>query len=662
MKLEKLKLTNYRQYKDCEIEFPRHDSRKHITVIEGVNGAGKTNILNAVTWCLYNKEMHLSSKNKGLPIVNNSALMNAKVDQVIQVVVEIDILDNERKRTIFKRTLSVRITTKEGGFVLVRDNANMLTVHYQRNNDYVAASTPDHRIWRFAPKEIHEYFFFDGERLNHYFTNPESDTIRDEVFNISQLSLFEKVITHLEARSNEYSKQLRDISPQAAEFKGLLDNTRTKIKEQNISLKKLQQERIKYEKKAEEIDSKLEGFPTGAEVKSLQEERLRKEMNVATWEKEIKSLEHELLDHLIEYAPLLLCHTAIHKAKQIISGIIVSGEIPPPIKINFLEELLKKGKCICHADISEGRPSRSNVENVLKECNEISEITEELIGESHELGSMLKLLPSFEKIRKQNNSDIVNKRNMYKEESKQLKILEDKLSNIGQPDIVGMERTRKVVKGKIHDKIEEITRIKVEIESLEKEEKDQAKAYDQHVRKITLHEALKKKLLFCQEAIKISREIKNGIMNEIRLEIEEKTNEQFLELIWKKGAFEKVNVDEKYNISVIDQNGQQALGTLSAGERQVLALSFMAALNMVSGFDTPIIIDTPLGRISDEPRKNIALNLHKYLSGKQVILLVTDAEYKDVRNELRDRVGIEYKIKFDMVKGGCKSEVRKYEK
>ena len=61
MLIEKLKLHNYRQYVDEEIEFSHRLKGKRITIIQGPNGSGKTNIINAITWCLYNKEMRSAS-------------------------------------------------------------------------------------------------------------------------------------------------------------------------------------------------------------------------------------------------------------------------------------------------------------------------------------------------------------------------------------------------------------------------------------------------------------------------------------------------------------------------------------------------------------------------------------------------------------------------
>jgi len=68
-----LELENYRQYREQKIEFSTGEDGKRITIIEGANGAGKTNILNAVTWCLYGIEQHIGDKDKGLPIVTTTS-------------------------------------------------------------------------------------------------------------------------------------------------------------------------------------------------------------------------------------------------------------------------------------------------------------------------------------------------------------------------------------------------------------------------------------------------------------------------------------------------------------------------------------------------------------------------------------------------------------
>ena len=130
--------------------------------------------------------------------------------------------------------------------------------------------------------------------------------------------------------------------------------------------------------------------------------------------------------------------------------------------------------------------------------------------------------------------------------------------------------------------------------------------------------------------------------------MEQKTKNYFFYIIWKKGVYIDVKIDEDYNISVINIEGSQCLGSLSAGERQVLALSFLAALRDVSGFDAPVLIDTPLGRISKEPKDSIAELLPVFLKNVQVTMLVTDEEYTpSVRNKLLKKVGTEYELFFN---------------
>ncbi len=157
-----------------------------------------------------------------------------------------------------------------------------------------------------------------------------------------------------------------------------------------------------------------------------------------------------------------------------------------------------------------------------------------------------------------------------------------------------------------------------------------------------------KEVELLEESSRIVNQILNEIVTEVRQTIEKKTNEYFLNLIWKKGTYKEVKIDEDYNLSVINKYGSECLGSLSAGERQVLALSFMASLKEVSGFDIPVIIDTPLGRISGAPRENIAKSLPEYLKDTQVTLLMTDTEYTPkLKSLLSDRIGKEYRIDFN---------------
>lgn len=77
MRIESINISNYRQYRSLNISFPA-DKETDLHVIVAPNGIGKTNMLNAINWCLYNDEPHLGDPNESLAICNYTALDEAK--------------------------------------------------------------------------------------------------------------------------------------------------------------------------------------------------------------------------------------------------------------------------------------------------------------------------------------------------------------------------------------------------------------------------------------------------------------------------------------------------------------------------------------------------------------------------------------------------------
>jgi DNA sulfur modification protein DndD len=71
MKFERIKILNYRQYKEIDLDL----SSNKLQLIKGIMGTGKTNFLNAINWCLYQEEPYLSKKSQQLPLLNLSTLL-----------------------------------------------------------------------------------------------------------------------------------------------------------------------------------------------------------------------------------------------------------------------------------------------------------------------------------------------------------------------------------------------------------------------------------------------------------------------------------------------------------------------------------------------------------------------------------------------------------
>jgi len=646
MELDYVHMKNFRQYLDAKVEFARSPT-KNFTVIQGANGAGKTNFVNAITWCLFGEELHVDSKYKGLPLVNTTAL-EKKGEGLFEVKVELQFIQSDGKKMLVTRTAHYK-EGKDGSLIEVQ-SPHSLTVMRQAGREWtppIHGDDAQYIINNLIPPSIEEYFFFDGERMDDYFKESTSRDIRSAVFQISQLELFEKLIEHLGARKASFLKEARGLSPNAEDKRQMIQIHTRSLEVDRGELQILLQKKSEAERLEGEFSEKLKNSSL-EHIQRLEEERSELDQALTELRDQMVEIEEDKLKLLHKVMPVIFAYDALLKTKSMIDGRREAGLIPPLYQRIFIENLLKKGNCICDSDIT-GKDEysvarRKKVESYL-EASQLSEKSNELIESNVHIQKMMESTVNFP-------DDIVglgkklNKALELKEEKeKRLRKIEKEIgeSNVENIKLWGKEREKYSKEkdrliGEIAKKEQLIERRKNIIRACTSE-------LNQELKKEAKHSSLLNLLGFCDEGIKSAQEVRDSIMKEMKEEIERKTSQQFLALIWKTDTYKGVSIDDNYNVSVPHVSGREGLGTLSAGERQVCALSFMAALNSVSGFEVPIIIDTPLARISTEPSRNIARKLPAYLQDKQVTLLVTEKEYSpEVRKELSERVGKSYLI------------------
>jgi len=99
-------LTNYRQFQGTQTLNFSFDKKKNVVVVLGKNGAGKSNILNALTWCFYGIEVHkdeLAQETGGMPIINVTELEALKPNQSTYAEVLVNIETDIGPWTIKRR-------------------------------------------------------------------------------------------------------------------------------------------------------------------------------------------------------------------------------------------------------------------------------------------------------------------------------------------------------------------------------------------------------------------------------------------------------------------------------------------------------------------------------------------------------------------------------
>lgn len=134
--------------------------------------------------------------------------------------------------------------------------------------------------------------------------------------------------------------------------------------------------------------------------------------------------------------------------------------------------------------------------------------------------------------------------------------------------------------------------------------------------------------------------------------------DSFRQLLRKKALVTKLAIDpNSFQLELAGRDGEPLTpDRLSAGERQLLAISILWGLGRASGRPLPTIIDTPLGRLDSSHRRRLVAHYFPQ-SSHQVILLSTDEEINgSYLDALKPFVGRSYQLVFDETAGATRVE------
>jgi len=148
----------------------------------------------------------------------------------------------------------------------------------------------------------------------------------------------------------------------------------------------------------------------------------------------------------------------------------------------------------------------------------------------------------------------------------------------------------------------------------------------------------------------------NGFRDRMRIQVESAASEIFRQLI-AAPDLTSLSINEQFGLRIHTDTGRE-LTTRSAGAEQIVALSLIGALNHCAVREGPIVMDTPFGRLDRRHRRRILEYLPQL--GPQVIFLVQSGEFERDRDlaYLGAKVGLEYEL-FRPEDRSTRTEVRK---
>ncbi|MCE2718157.1 MAG: AAA family ATPase [Dolichospermum sp.] len=660
MRLTSIKLCNFRSFygKTPEIILANGDIR-NTTMIYGSNGAGKTSILNGFTWVLYEKFSAAFASTEQL--VNKRAIAESQPGQPVECSVEIG-WEHENIRYRAKRGCRVYKNQSD----LIETGKTQLTMWLGGDDGQwkIPNQFPEEIITQILPLSLHQYFFFDGERIEEIVRSHNKAEIAEAIRIFLGVEVIELSIKHLKEAKKSLETEFKNIGD--SETKQLL----TKQQKQELEIETINKRQTEINQELEyqqvfkkEVSNKLRELSA---VKELQEKRQNLESQRNSLRSELKKTRENLKKVISARGYTVLLTETTAKFREIFTDLKKRGELTAGISREFVNDLLNTGRCICGADLREGTHTHFHVKNLMRKAGS-STVEETAIRMSAQVDEIDKQAVAFWEEADREQLRIQQLRENLNQVELELTTIEEQLRKDPNEEISNLQKRLDEIESKIDElnreqgaNHQELSHLKISMDTLIKQISKQKQNEEKQF-------LAQRRINATQDAIERLSEVKNRQENQFRLQLEQRVQEIFSEISFTPYI---PKISENYELSLVENTtGIEAPVAASTGENQILSLSFIASIidkvrewsekkkmMMVPDSSTfPIVMDSPFGSLDANSRRHIARTIPKLAN--QLVVLVTKTQWRiEVEEEIVDKIGKEYVLVYYSSKPNCEQD------
>ena len=645
MTLDKLVLENFGAFRGKHIIKLTPPSRKRpIVLIGGLNGAGKTTLLDALQLVLYGKRARCS--NRG----------NTSYDDYLRDSMNrhADPAGGARIELCFHHVSDGR----EQAYRVVRNwHANgagmkeSVDVEVDGQHDHTVSDSWAEYAEEFIPSRLSHLFFFDGEKIEALADLASAaDVLRSGIHSLLGLDLVDRLHDDLAVVASRKEKLLQvgdGTGPALATAEDDVRALRSRRDEmvQNIAALQSQLDQCKY--RLEQVNEKLH-----AEGGELFQQKDFLEGNRRLILQELEVLDAALRDVAGGAAPLLLISGLLAGVQEqaraektsmqasVLDGILRERDADLLKRMSALGTSTNVQETFA-AFLAMDRRERT----ASRDLPRYLMLSEDAIGLLHDLQAV-----SLSGV----CARIVELLSRHNELANALTVVERKLSTVPEEDAIApFEREREELNAKKAGLEQTQARLKEERQRLDHElgrkESTLKRLQEEATLQALEREDLARMNAHARRAQETLRVFRDRVVEQHLSRIQANVEESFRHLLRKQTLVASLRIDHRtYELELRDADGAVlAPARLSAGERQLLAVSLLWGLAKASRRPLPAVIDTPLGRLDSSHRRHL---VERYFpsASHQVLLLSTDEEIRgEYLEALRPAVGRSYLVQYD---------------
>ena len=650
MRLDRLAIRNFRPYAgDVTIELPE-PSGGELFLIHGHNGAGKTSLHMAIQWALYGE----SGRRELYEHANTRARRQPGFEMSVSLTFRHDdhVYDLTRSARSNAGSVEKPDHLDRSSLTLYRDGAPLSSGEQQ---------VAQERVEGIVPRDASQFFFFDGEQIGRYSSAEHLDETRSAIELVLGLRAAQNARKDASKLRDEIRKKRNSALARSKDHTELVDAQRRLQSEVESREEELQKNLVTVsdmEDRRAEHRAELEGL---GEVQAIAETRnqLAAEAEVVRSKRKgiIEQLQKEARDlYMRVLHPKLAaayedCQARYERAKQADTERMVGEAV-----VTYLEDLESRGRCLCGASLDGSH--RANLE---AELARLRADTAPQGEETNDNGDDLSAIASRLETLRTAHATASSAAGRFEELKVQKVDLDERLSGmdtklaqydsqIKSIDVDSVNALRQLIEQLDRD-ISMGHRDNAAIEEQLKAKRTELADLDKRIGKLGSADATVQAMGRQMELLdRTERAFDEYLLRSAqarRDQIEEESNRFFRSITNKDAGYESMLIADDFTFGLRAADGTLPnMDQISAGEKQVVAFSFIMGLNQYARAAAPLMIDTPMGRLDTVHRRNLAEALSRL--PQQVFLFVTDTDLGFGVNEiLTERLDAEFEIAHD---------------
>lgn len=621
MIIDSIAIDNFGAYSGMQKAVLTPEPGKPIILFGGMNGTGKTTILDAVKLAFYGSKARVSNRGRlSYQDYLRESIHHGSLDEGgAGITVEFrrsaggKIHHFELQRIWHENSKGIEETVRVLCDGVIDD---VLTEHW------------DQAIETYLPNSIAHLFFFDGEQIKELAEGKHAaEILGTAMHSLLGLDLVDRLETDL--KIFERRKKAEDLDTDSI----------LKLNQIHGEIESIdrEQEKVAMEegvlvneagRLGKEVRVKEElFFAEGGEL-YLRRNDLQAELDCLKTEK--REIEDQIRDLLAGPLPFLLVEDLLSEIEDLASH---------EIQIKHARVLIDALETRDREVLSDLNPNKFG-ENSIREiaqilendrCKRVGLAQEPVILDAEDtfLSRLVHLRANVLPIAKQQANDLGSRLDRVEEK---IARLEDEIERVPDAERIALVQSELDAVRKAHTaKLAELDAIRIRKQTLQRQRlAAEARLNNLSEQEMQAHfeeDDRKRILIHSQRVRETLSQFRIRVVKRYTNRMESLMLESFRRLLSKTNLIKDLTIDpESFHVMLTGWDGKTLpIDRLSSGEKQLLATSLLWGLARASGRPIPAIIDTPLGRLDSSHRRHL---IERYFpnSSHQVLLLSTDEE------------------------------------